>query len=103
MRHLVDNAIKFTKDHGSQVEITLTRDDGHVAITVTDDGIGVSPKEHEWLFDMFYQSNRDKLEQPGTGVGLAIVKHIADLHGGHVDLDSQPGKGAVFTLYLPVS
>jgi len=102
MRHLVDNAIKFTKNHGSRVEISLTRDDGHVAITVTDDGIGVSPKEHERLFDMFYQSNRDKLEQQGTGVGLAIVKHIADLHGGRVDLDSEPGKGASFTLYLPV-
>lgn len=103
MRHLLDNAIKFTKGHGSQVEVNLTSEDGYVAISVADDGVGVSPKEHERLFEMFYQANRDQLEQQGTGVGLAIVKHIADLHGGRVHLESRPGKGTTFTLYLPIA
>jgi signal transduction histidine kinase len=103
VKHLVDNAIKFSKDTGSQVEVNLRDQNGQVILTVKDDGMGVDPKKHDHLFEMFYQDERKKLEQQGMGAGLTIVKHVATLHGGQVTMESEPGVGSTFALNLPAS
>lgn len=99
--HLIENAIKFTTGHGSRVDVGLDVLGEEVVIWVKDDGVGVVPHKHSMVFDLFYQADRDLLERPGMGVGLTLVKHVADLHGGQVGMDSQPGKGSTFRIYLP--
>lgn len=102
-KNLIDNAIKFTKGYGSLIEVSLLEEDGYVTFAVQDDGVGVAPHYHDLLFDLFYQADRDKLEQQGVGAGLAIVKHIVELHGGEVAVESDEGEGATFVVSLPAS
>ena len=102
IRHLIENAIKFTTGKGSAIEVSLKAVDNQLAIAVQDDGIGISSEEQEYLFELFYQANREKLEQQGVGAGLAIVSHVASLHDGKIEVESIYGEGACFTLLLPV-
>jgi signal transduction histidine kinase len=100
---LVDNAVRFSPPHtGAVVTITVGVQDGYISIQVRDRGPGISLEEQKRLFDIFYQVNREKLEQGGGGAGLTIVQHVAHLHGGAVDLESEPGCGSCFELRLPV-
>lgn len=100
--HLIGNGIKFTRKKGTSVHVGVGHEEGYVTIAVQDDGVGISPEEHQRLFDLFYQSNREEMEQQGIGAGLTILKYVAELHNGRVTVDSELGKGACFTLYLPV-
>nr|MBN1229553.1 response regulator [Anaerolineae bacterium] len=103
VNHLIDNAVKFTPyGTGDKVEIVLSKDESSLAIAITDHGPGISPEQQESLFDIFYQIDRSKTEQPGTGSGLPIVRHIADLHGGQVRLTSVVGEGSTFRLLIPL-
>jgi two-component system phosphate regulon sensor histidine kinase PhoR len=99
--NLVDNAVKYS-DEGSKVDIEVRRQDGDVAIDVSDSGCGI-PQEHlTRIFERFYVVDKSRSRKlGGTGLGLAIVKHIALVHGGHVTVSSTPGKGSTFTLRLP--
>jgi PAS domain S-box-containing protein len=113
LAHLLDNAIKFTSESGTvdlQVYGTSSPPDplpsGQevIAISVVDTGIGIAPADQARLFETFVQVNSSLTRQYfGTGLGLAMVKHIAELHQGVVEVDSQPGQGSRFTLYLPAS
>ena len=67
---------------------------------MADDGIGISEDEQELIFNRFYQSDSSR-SGVGTGLGLAMVKEIASLHGGSVEVNSELGKGSVFTFVLP--
>jgi len=105
LRHAVDNlvanAIKFTPA-GGRVIVSVDSSRSKVRFTVEDTGIGIGPEDRERIFDRFYRaSNRDAASAPGTGLGLALVKFIADKHGGRVSLDSELGKGSRFYLDLP--
>jgi two-component system, sensor histidine kinase and response regulator len=103
IRHLLDNAIKFSpKDKPSTVTISLLADEDMVAIAVCDEGQGIPASEQRHLFETFYQIDRDHNEQQGTGAGLAIARHVAHLHGGHIALESEQGKGSCFLLKLPI-
>jgi signal transduction histidine kinase len=76
-----------------------------IALQVSDTGIGIAPSDHERIFDEFEQVNagpRGESMQRGTGLGLAISRRLARLLGGEIGLDSQPGKGSTFTVWLPV-
>jgi signal transduction histidine kinase len=74
-----------------------------VEISVVDQGVGVSPDKTMSLFQRFQQINREKTEQQGTGVGLAIARDLIRLHEGEISVESEPGKGSTFTIRLPVA
>jgi signal transduction histidine kinase len=100
--NLVDNALKFAPPE-SPITITLApRDATHWQLSVADHGPGIDPAEHARIFERFYRVGSElRRETPGAGIGLSLVKHLAESHGGRVEVESQPGKGARFTLILP--
>ncbi|HTZ52076.1 MAG TPA: HAMP domain-containing sensor histidine kinase [Spirochaetia bacterium] len=102
LANLVDNAIKYsTERRVLQVEAGLQ--DGQLAVTVADEGIGIPPEEQGQIFEKFYRIGRsDTQAKRGSGIGLALVRHIADAHGGQVTVESQPGQGSRFTLWFPL-
>lgn len=101
MRQVVDNivgnAIKFNRDGGLVTLSTGSAGDAAV-IRVADTGIGVRGEERERVFERFF---RAESSVPGNGLGLAISREIVGAHGGHVDLESEPGVGSVFTVSVP--
>jgi len=101
--NLVSNAIKFTPEGGT-VTIAARRTPHTVEISVADTGIGISKSDQGRIFEEFQQldSGIGRVAQ-GTGLGLALTRHFAALHGGGVRLESELGKGSVFTLSLPVA
>jgi PAS domain S-box-containing protein len=100
---LVDNAVKFT-EAGGHVAITLHRE-GHVLrAAIRDTGIGVSPEEQKAIFDRFYRVRQDTLTIPkGAGLGLFIARNIIEMHGGRIEVHSEPGKGSEFSFTLPAA
>jgi CheY-like chemotaxis protein/anti-sigma regulatory factor (Ser/Thr protein kinase) len=102
--NLLTNAVKFTPQNGS-VEIKLEQTEGKVQIVVTDSGQGISPDFLPFVFDRFRQADSSSTRtHGGLGLGLAIVRHLTELHGGSVKVTSEGrGKGAAFTITLPVS
>jgi two-component system sensor histidine kinase/response regulator len=103
LERLVDNAIKFSNSAQGHVLVSATANDRWVRITVKDNGIGISAEELPNLFKRMHQIDRAHLEQSGLGVGLAIAKGIAEIHGGRIDVESEVGRGSTFTLVLPVA
>ncbi len=100
--NLVSNAIKFTPD-GGRVEIQARQVESWIEIAVTDTGIGIADSDLERLFIEFQQLDAGHgRQQEGTGLGLALTRKFAELHGGEVIVESVPAKGSTFTLRLPV-
>ena len=102
MYNLIDNALKFTPVDGEvTVETTVNSADGKVTISVADTGIGITEAEQKRVFDRFYKGdpsrNEDKM---GSGLGLSIVKEFVRAHGEAIMLESEVGKGSVFTFQL---
>jgi signal transduction histidine kinase/DNA-binding response OmpR family regulator len=102
--NLLTNAVKFTPPKGT-VEIRLERNDNVVKIIVTDSGQGIAPEFLPYVFDRFSQADSSSTRKHnGLGLGLAIVRHLAELHGGSISADSKgKDKGASFSLTLPYS
>lgn len=101
--NLVENAIKYTPD-GGEVTVRLQTAETSLTFAIQDSGIGIQEKDLPRLFEKFYRgTNREALAQRGTGLGLAIVKSIAERHGGKVWAESEPGRGSVFYLQVPLS
>jgi PAS domain S-box-containing protein len=103
--NLLSNAVKFTPA-GGRVELRLERDDRDVRIVVTDTGRGIAAEFLPYVFEPFRQADdvRKRTRQGGVGLGLAIVRHLAELHGGRVSVDSPGiGLGATFVVVLPLS
>ncbi len=101
--NLVDNAIKYTPQ-GGKVVLSLTKEDPWVKIAVADTGIGIASENIPNLFDRFYRVDKARSRDAGgSGLGLAIAKSVVDLHGGKITIDSQPGKGSTFTVWLPLA
>jgi PAS domain S-box-containing protein len=101
MANLVSNAVKFTPA-GGHIGITARRDADTVVIQVHDDGIGIPPGEQDRLFSRFFRSSLSSArETRGTGLGLFIVKQVAEGHGGSVTAESAPGAGSTFTVRIP--
>lgn len=100
--NLIGNAIKFTETGGS-VTVGTREDDEMVYISVTDTGIGIPANDLIKLFKPFTQLDSSCARQyEGTGLGLALAKELAELHGGTIYVESEPGKGSTFTLALPL-
>jgi two-component system sensor histidine kinase/response regulator len=102
LTRLVDNGIKFSRPKGGHVWVKVTVDGERVRCTVKDDGIGIPADEVGKMFDRFHQVNRQRIEQQGAGIGLAIVKNIVDLHHGEVGCTSTEGVGSEFSIWLPL-
>jgi len=101
--NLVDNAVKYAGD-GGEVAVRLRRAPGAVALSVTDHGTGIAPDEQRRIFDRFYRARSARARNVrGSGIGLALVKHIAEAHGGRVEVDSALGRGSTFTVTLPAA
>jgi signal transduction histidine kinase len=99
--NLLDNAIQYTPERGS-IDLTVARQNGSIRVAVTDSGIGIPQAEQAQVFERFFRG-REALEthREGSGLGLVIVKHVAESHGGHVSFESQAGAGSTFVVELP--
>ena len=100
--NLLSNAVKFTPD-GGVVEISLSKDNSFAKLTIADSGPGIKPEFLPHAFERFTQADSGTTKKHGgLGLGLAIVRHLAELHGGRVEAQNRDGeKGAVFTVTLP--
>ena len=98
--NLLHNAIKFTPD-GGQIKIALVSDGGSAIVKIADSGIGIAPEDQIHIFERFYKADKARDRNlGGNGLGLSLVKKIAELHGGEIKVESEIGKGAAFTLRL---
>ena len=99
--NLADNAIKYGFVR-KRVALRLARNDGHIEVSVSDNGIGIPAGDREKIFGAFFRSPAAVRHDPkGVGLGLKIVKHIMDAHGGTIGIESEPGQGTTFTLKFP--
>jgi signal transduction histidine kinase len=103
LSNLIDNAIKYTPTPRIKIEITITLDTTHCHITIKDHGAGISKENQKHIFDRFYRVPHGNLHPvKGHGLGLFYVKTITERHKGQITVKSAPGKGAQFTLKIPL-
>ena len=100
--NLLSNAVKYTVA-GDEVEVSAANEDGAVAVSVTDHGPGIPREEQRLIFEKFGRVNQGGKAKPGAGLGLFIARSIAEAHGGSLEVESEPGAGATFTLRLPLA
>ena len=105
--NLLENALKYGatpgKDRAGEIAVYLTRVRDNLRLVVGDQGPGIPFDEHRRIFDRFYRTRQARSTNVrGSGIGLALVKHIAEAHGGTVTVESEPGKGAAFIVDLPL-
>jgi two-component system, OmpR family, phosphate regulon sensor histidine kinase PhoR len=99
--NLLSNAIKYTPE-GGQIVVRAAAADGGVMIEVADNGIGIPPEEQTRIFERFARSTQaEVLRQSGTGLGLSLVREIAEIHDGRITVESKLGAGSRFKLWLP--
>ncbi len=100
--NLVNNALKYSQDR-KFIGVSLYRDNGSVKLEVVDHGIGIPAQEQNKIFEKFYRVGDPLVHNTkGSGLGLSLVRHIVQAHGGDVSVDSSPGQGSKFTIVLPV-
>ncbi len=97
--NLVGNAVKFTSRGG--VTVRVEPRDGGVSITIADTGPGIAPKDHDAIFQEYFQTGDVVRQRVGTGLGLGITRRLVQMHHGFIDLRSQLGRGSTFTVVLP--
>ncbi len=100
LSNLVSNAFKYTPE-GGKVTLSIDETDAFVVFTVQDNGVGIKKEHHEMIFDTFFQINTSGTSRTGDGIGLSFVKHLVELHGGQIRVESEEGKGSDFVLYFP--
>ena len=98
--NLLSNAVKFTPAGGA-VDVSTSRVNGEVRVSVADTGPGIAVEDHERIFEEFQQTQAGIERHEGTGLGLALSKRLVELHGGRIWVDSEPGKGSTFVFALP--
>lgn len=102
IENLLANAVKYSGD-AKHIEVSASRVNGHIVVSVTDHGIGISRREQGRIFRKFYRVQRELGGGPqGTGLGLAIVDHTMRGHGGFVRVESEPDSGSTFSLHFPI-
>lgn len=99
--NLASNATKYTEKGTVAVAAVLMG--GRVEVTVRDSGVGIDGKDHDKIFELFYRVDSDVTRKVGgTGIGLSVAKKIVDRHGGTISVQSEPGRGSIFKVTLPV-
>jgi len=102
LRNILDNAAKFSGQE-KKINVQIVRKENSVEIAVRDRGIGIPDNEQKRIFEKFYRGKQASSVSPtGTGLGLTLVKHIMDAHGGNIIVRSQPGEGSCVSLILPI-
>jgi signal transduction histidine kinase len=99
LANLLDNAVRLAPG-GSRIEIVGSRSNGWVELSVTDEGPGIDPEDRAHVFDRFWQGDRSR---PGSGLGLALVRQVAESHGGRASVRPAPGGGSTFEIGFPVA
>jgi len=100
--NLLNNAMKYSGE-SREIDLRLQRKDDQALIQVTDRGVGIDPREQKRIFEKFYRVPMPENERiVGTGLGLTLVSHIVKAHGGNIEVESAPGKGSTFSIYLPL-
>ena len=104
LNNLIDNAVKYI-GNGTTVQVSLYRNGNSVFLSVKDDGIGISPENMDKIWNRFYMedSSRSETAENSFGLGLSMVKEIAALHNGRMEVISKQESGSTFTLILPLS
>ncbi|MGH6611243.1 MAG: ATP-binding protein, partial [Burkholderiaceae bacterium] len=101
--NIVTNAVRYTPDRGS-IKLAWREDLSGGRFEVSDTGIGIAPEHIGRLTERFYRVDKSRSrETGGTGLGLAIVKHVLLRHGGHLEVQSEIGRGSTFTAVLPIT
>ncbi len=99
--NLIDNAIKYSRDH-QVIQVEAKVWDDTLRCSVADQGVGIDPAELPRIFEKFYRVGRSETQSTrGSGIGLALVKHIVEAHGGRIAVESTPGEGSTFTMIIP--
>jgi signal transduction histidine kinase len=98
--NLLSNSVKYSGTD-RRIMVGAVRKNGHLEISVSDHGIGIPKNEQSKIFDRFYRAGNSAAKIAGAGLGLALVKHFANAHGGDVSVSSTPGKGSCFVILLP--
>jgi PAS domain S-box-containing protein len=101
--NLVGNAAKYSPA-GGRIEVAVTVDDGHVAVLVRDEGLGIAPTEQSLIFEKFYRADANMTRGvSGSGLGLYISRELVHRMGGTISVESQPGEGSTFVVTLPAA
>jgi signal transduction histidine kinase/DNA-binding response OmpR family regulator len=100
--NLLTNAHLYTPENG-RIHVGVEADRAWVQIVVEDSGVGMTSEQAEHVFERFYRARGGGQSTPGTGLGLSIVKSLVDLHGGEIEVDSEPGRGTIFRVRLPTA
>jgi two-component system OmpR family sensor kinase len=107
LHQVVDNLLANARTHtppGTPVRVTSARQDGHLDLTVADEGPGIALEDQVRVFERFWRGDPSRVRRTGgTGLGLAIVASLVQAHGGTITLASEPGHGAAFTVRLPLA
>lgn len=98
--NVIGNAVKYTPE-GKPITIKVSRTREDVLVSVKDQGLGIDPKHLPYIFDKFYRADSSARGIEGTGLGLPIAKHIIELHGGELTVESEPDKGSTFNIVIP--
>jgi signal transduction histidine kinase len=99
--NILDNAVKYSGD-AKRIKVSVDSEPGWATVSITDEGIGMENEELEKIFEKFYRVSTGLVHDvKGSGLGLSIVKHVIEAHHGRVTVQSKPGQGTTFTLYLP--
>jgi two-component system phosphate regulon sensor histidine kinase PhoR len=102
LSNLLDNSLKYSGER-KEILVQVRQVNGSIALSVADKGLGIPETEQHKIFDKFYRgSNAGATQTRGSGIGLSITKLVAELHGGDVQVQSQPGQGSTFTLAIPI-
>lgn len=99
-QNLLANSIKYRSDSPLVIQIEAEEQDAFWVVSFSDNGIGIDPRYHEQIFEVFQRAHHDP-ELKGNGLGLAICRSILQRHGGEITVESQPGKGSIFSIHLP--
>jgi two-component system, OmpR family, sensor histidine kinase MtrB len=102
LNNLVSNAIKYSPQ-GGDVRVFVTSRDGEAIVAVQDSGIGIAPEDQKHIFEPFRRTGASRETAPGVGLGLSVARQIIEAHGGRIAVESTPGVGSIFRVYLPLA
>jgi light-regulated signal transduction histidine kinase (bacteriophytochrome) len=100
LQNLIGNGLKYHGEKPPHVHVSARRDGNEWIISIRDNGIGISPKHYERIFEIFKRLHNQQ-EYPGTGIGLAVCRRVVNRHGGKIWVESESGNGSTFNFTIP--